>query len=47
MERCNWPVPSGVGTAPRDPDKAVRVLREAVDAGVNHIDTSDFYGPGM
>jgi pyridoxine 4-dehydrogenase len=30
---------------PRDPDEAVRVLREAVDAGVNHIDTSDFYGP--
>jgi pyridoxine 4-dehydrogenase len=30
---------------PRDPEQAVRVLREAVDAGVNHIDTSDFYGP--
>ena len=30
---------------PRDPDAAVRVLREAVGAGVNHIDTSDFYGP--
>ena len=30
---------------PRDPDQAVRVLREAIDAGVNHIDTSDFYGP--
>ena len=30
---------------PRDPDEAVRVLREAIDAGVNHIDTSDFYGP--
>ena len=30
---------------PRDPDRAVRVLREAIDAGVNHIDTSDFYGP--
>jgi pyridoxine 4-dehydrogenase len=30
---------------PRDPDGAVRVLREAVEAGVNHIDTSDFYGP--
>src|SRR5246127_2876038 len=30
---------------PRDPDGAVRVLREAVDAGVNHIDTSDYYGP--
>ena len=30
---------------PRDPGEAIRVLREAVDAGVNHIDTSDFYGP--
>jgi aryl-alcohol dehydrogenase-like predicted oxidoreductase len=30
---------------PRDPDEAVKVLREAIDAGVNHIDTSDFYGP--
>src|SRR5215475_3445162 len=30
---------------PRDPEGAVRVLREAVEAGVNHIDTSDFYGP--
>ena len=30
---------------PRDPEGAVSVLREAVEAGVNHIDTSDFYGP--
>jgi len=30
---------------PRDFDEAVRVLQEAVEAGVNHIDTSDFYGP--
>src|SRR6266581_370903 len=30
---------------PRDPEEAVRVLREAFEAGVNHIDTSDFYGP--
>ena len=30
---------------PRDVDAAVTVLREAVAAGVNHIDTSDFYGP--
>ena len=30
---------------PRDPDAAVAILREAVAAGVNHIDTSDFYGP--
>jgi pyridoxine 4-dehydrogenase len=30
---------------PRDVDSAVAVLREAVASGVNHIDTSDFYGP--
>jgi pyridoxine 4-dehydrogenase len=30
---------------PRDIDAAVAVLREAVASGVNHIDTSDFYGP--
>ena len=30
---------------PRDPGEAVRVLRKAIDSGVNHIDTSDFYGP--
>src|SRR6478736_1539065 len=30
---------------PRDLDAAVAVLREAVAVGVNHIDTSDFYGP--
>src|SRR5215475_8722812 len=30
---------------PRDVDAAIAVLREAVEAGVNHIDTSDFYGP--
>src|SRR5437773_8342616 len=30
---------------PRDIDAAVAVLREAAEAGVNHIDTSDFYGP--
>jgi len=30
---------------PRDVEGAVAVLREAVAAGVNHIDTSDFYGP--
>jgi pyridoxine 4-dehydrogenase len=30
---------------PRDTGEAVRVLREAVGVGVNHIDTSDFYGP--
>jgi aryl-alcohol dehydrogenase-like predicted oxidoreductase len=35
----------GVFGPPRDPDAAVAVLREAVATGVNHIDTSDFYGP--
>ena len=30
---------------PRDRDSAIRVLRQAVEAGVNHIDTSDYYGP--
>jgi pyridoxine 4-dehydrogenase len=30
---------------PRDVDAAIAVLRAAVDAGVNHIDTSDYYGP--
>ncbi len=35
----------GVWGPPKDPDGAVAVLREAVSAGVNHIDTSDFYGP--
>jgi pyridoxine 4-dehydrogenase len=30
---------------PKDPDGAIAVLREAVAAGVNHIDTSDYYGP--
>jgi aryl-alcohol dehydrogenase-like predicted oxidoreductase len=30
---------------PRDVDAAIAVLREAVHSGVNHIDTSDYYGP--
>src|SRR5580698_8468814 len=30
---------------PRDVEGAIAVLREAVASGVNHIDTSDFYGP--
>jgi aryl-alcohol dehydrogenase-like predicted oxidoreductase len=30
---------------PNDHAAALAVLREAVTAGVNHIDTSDFYGP--
>jgi pyridoxine 4-dehydrogenase len=35
----------GVFGPPRDPQAAVAVLREATASGVNHIDTSDFYGP--
>jgi pyridoxine 4-dehydrogenase len=35
----------GVFGPPRDRDAAVAVLREAVALGINHIDTSDFYGP--
>jgi pyridoxine 4-dehydrogenase len=35
----------GVWGPPRDVNTAIAVLREAVEAGVNHIDTSDFYGP--
>ena len=35
----------GVFGPPKDTDAAVAVLREAVASGVNHIDTSDFYGP--
>jgi pyridoxine 4-dehydrogenase len=35
----------GVFGPPKDPEAALAVLREAVASGVNHIDTSDFYGP--
>jgi pyridoxine 4-dehydrogenase len=35
----------GVFGPPKDRDQAIAVLRAAVEAGVNHIDTSDFYGP--
>ncbi|HET8554609.1 MAG TPA: oxidoreductase, partial [Rhodanobacteraceae bacterium] len=35
----------GVFGPPKDRDTALAVLREAVAAGVDHIDTSDFYGP--
>lgn len=35
----------GVFGPPRDVDAAIAVLREAVNSGVNHIDTSDYYGP--
>lgn len=35
----------GVFGPPKDPEAARAVLREAIALGVNHIDTSDFYGP--
>jgi aryl-alcohol dehydrogenase-like predicted oxidoreductase len=35
----------GVFGPPADRDAAVAVLREAVELGINHIDTSDYYGP--
>ncbi|HEX4721814.1 MAG TPA: oxidoreductase [Pseudonocardiaceae bacterium] len=35
----------GVFGPPADPDNAVAVLRRVVELGVNHIDTSDYYGP--
>jgi pyridoxine 4-dehydrogenase len=35
----------GVWGPPRDVNEAIAVLREAVESGVNHIDTSDYYGP--
>jgi aryl-alcohol dehydrogenase-like predicted oxidoreductase len=35
----------GIFGPPKDPDAARAVLREAVTKGVDHIDTSDFYGP--
>jgi aryl-alcohol dehydrogenase-like predicted oxidoreductase len=35
----------GVFGPPKDSDAAIAVLREAVANGVNHIDTSDYYGP--
>ena len=35
----------GVFGPPKDRDAAIAVLRDAVANGVNHIDTSDFYGP--
>jgi pyridoxine 4-dehydrogenase len=37
----------GVFGPPKDRDQAIAVLREAVDLGVTHIDTSDFYGPAV
>jgi pyridoxine 4-dehydrogenase len=35
----------GVFGPPKDPDAAVDVLRTAVELGITHIDTADFYGP--
>jgi aryl-alcohol dehydrogenase-like predicted oxidoreductase len=32
---------------PRDRDEALRVLRAAVDSGINHLDTAQYYGPGV
>ncbi len=37
----------GVWGPPNDPDEAVRVLRRAVELGVNLIDTADSYGPNV
>ncbi|MFE2544719.1 oxidoreductase [Actinacidiphila glaucinigra] len=37
----------GVFGPPRDRDQALAVLREAVELGITHIDTSDFYGPAV
>ncbi|MET9296422.1 aldo/keto reductase [Streptomyces sp. NPDC003077] len=37
----------GVWGDPKDPDEAVRVLRRAVELGVNFIDTADSYGPAV
>ncbi|MGW0192472.1 oxidoreductase [Nonomuraea sp. NPDC003201] len=37
----------GVFGPPQDRDQAIAVLREALELGINHIDTSDFYGPAV
>ncbi|WP_338812390.1 aldo/keto reductase [Dermacoccus nishinomiyaensis] len=37
----------GVFGPPRDHDEAVRVLRRVVELGIDHIDTSQFYGPNV
>jgi aryl-alcohol dehydrogenase-like predicted oxidoreductase len=37
----------GVWGPPRDRNEAVAVLREAVEHGITHIDTSDYYGPSV
>jgi pyridoxine 4-dehydrogenase len=38
---------AGDGGQPRDRDEALAVLRGAVDGGVDHIDTAQYYGPGL
>ena len=37
----------GVFGPPRDCDEALRVLRAAIDGGINHIDTAQYYGPSV
>src|SRR6476619_5015032 len=37
----------GVVGPPRDHDQAIAVLRRAVELGINHIDTAQFYGPNV
>lgn len=37
----------GVFGPPRDHDEAIAVLRRAIELGINHIDTSQFYGPNV
>jgi pyridoxine 4-dehydrogenase len=37
----------GVFGPPRDHDQALAVLRRAIELGINHIDTSQFYGPNV
>ncbi len=44
MARCSLPAPHVFGP-PADRDGAIAVLREVVELGINHIDTSDYYGP--
>ena len=48
MAQCSLPGGMAInwsGGLPRDVPGAIAVLREAIASGVNHIDTSDFYGP--
>src|SRR5438067_2628413 len=37
----------GVFGPPRDRDQALAVLRRAIELGINHIDTAQFYGPNV